>query len=132
MALHLQPARSHPKEAKETVMSLEQLDVDEETQQCIDNCLTAVQVTEHCADQCLDEDGDMTECIRLCRDVTEIASTHARLMARDSAYSGEIASVCADVCEACADECEQHDHDHCQACADALRDCVETCRQMAS
>ena len=32
----------------------------------------------------------------------------------------------------CADECEQHDDNHCQLCAEVLRECAQTCRNMAS
>jgi hypothetical protein len=75
---------------------------------------------------------DMTRCIRLCRDIADHTTLHARYMARDSAYSQNLAEECADLCEECADECEQHDHDHCQVCAEVLRDCAESCRRMAS
>ncbi|MFC6731655.1 four-helix bundle copper-binding protein [Haladaptatus sp. DYSN1] len=103
----------------------------DEQQECIENCTRAAEVCEWCADACADEDG-MGECIRLCRDVADIASLHARFMARDSDYSNDLASICADLCEACAEECEQHDHDHCQLCAEVLPECAKTCRQMAS
>lgn len=113
----------------ETLSDIEHLS--DEQRECLENCQRAAQVCEWCADACADEDG-MGECIRLCRDVADIATLHARLMARDSDYSGDLASVCADVAEACAEECEGHDHDHCQLCAEVLPDCVETCRSMAS
>ena len=103
----------------------------DEQRECIENCQRAAQVCEWCADACIGEEG-MDECIRLCRDVADIATLHARLMARGSDYSGDLAGVCADVCEACAEECEQHDHDHCQLCAEVLPDCAETCRSMAN
>lgn len=38
----------------------------------------------------------------------------------------------AQACEWCADECGQFDAEHCQVCADVLRDCAESCRNMAS
>ncbi|SEP27689.1 hypothetical protein SAMN04487948_13113 [Halogranum amylolyticum] len=113
----------------DTLSELEHLN--DEQRDCIENCLRAAEVCEYCADQCVGKEG-MDECIRLCRDVADVASLHARLMARDSDYSSDLAEVCADLCEACAEECEQHDHDHCQACAKVLPDCVETCRSMAS
>jgi hypothetical protein len=112
-------------------MALQQLDVSDEMRECIDNCFEATQACEWCADACLDEEMDMSRCIRLCRDVADVASMHARFMVRDSSYSEDLAATCADLCEECADECEQHDHEHCQVCADVLRDCAETCRRMA-
>jgi hypothetical protein len=113
-------------------MALQELDVSDEMRECIDNCFEATQACEWCADACLDEGMDMSRCIRLCRDVADVASMHARFMARNSAYSEDLAATCADLCEECADECEQHDHEHCQVCAEVLRECAETCRQMAS
>ena len=105
---------------------------DDEMQNCIDNCLEAVQACEWCADACLDEDEDMARCIRLCRDVADLTALHARFMARNSGYHAELASICADACEQCADECASHDHDHCQTCADVLTRCAESCREMAA
>lgn len=103
-----------------------------EQQNCLDNCLEAAQACEWCADECAGLGEEMAECIRLCRDIADIASLHARMMARDSAYSDDLAATCADACEACVDECETHDYDHCQVCADVLRNCAESCRSMAA
>jgi hypothetical protein len=103
----------------------------DEQRECIENCNEATEVCEWCADECLGSE-DMEECARLCRDVSDLTSLHARLMARDSEYSSTLAEACAEACEACAEECSQHDADHCQLCADVLEECAETCRDMAS
>jgi len=50
-----------------------------------------------CADECLG-DEEMEECARLCRDVADIASLHARFMARNSNYSKQLAEACAGAC----------------------------------
>lgn len=114
-------------------MALQEIDhLDDEMQECVDNCFEAAQACEWCADACTEEGEGMAECIRLCRDVADLASLHARFMARNSQFHRELAGLCADACEACADECEQHDHDHCQTCAEVVRECAETCRNMAS
>lgn len=100
---------------------------------CIDNCLEATQACEWCADECIElGDPEMSRCIRLCRDVADIANLHARFMARGSAYEAELAGICAELCEDCATECDQFDHEHCRVCADVLRRCAESCRDMAS
>jgi len=108
--------------------NLEQLNDDE--RKCIELCNDATDACEWCADECLG-DPDMEECARLCRDVADIASLHARLVARNSPYSGQLAGICADLCEACAEECGRHDDEHCQVCAEILPKCAESCRQMA-
>lgn len=103
-----------------------------EMRSCIENCFEAAQVCEWCADECLEMgDEEMTRCIQLCRDVADLTTLHARLMARTSGYHRELAAVCADACEDCLKECRQFDADHCQACVDVLEDCAESCRQMA-
>lgn len=103
----------------------------DEQRECIENCTEAAEVTEWCADECLGSE-EMEECARLCRDVADIASLHARLMARGSNYSTQLAQACAGACEECAEECRRHDADHCQTCAEVLDDCAETCRSMAA
>ncbi|GAB3040283.1 four-helix bundle copper-binding protein [Natronobiforma cellulositropha] len=114
-------------------MALQSLQhADDQMQECIDNCLEAAQVCEWCADACAEEGGEMARCIRLCRDVADLTALHARFMARNSAYSDDLAAICADACEECADECANHDHAHCQECAEVLPKCVESCREMAS
>ena len=74
----------------------------------------------------------MARCVRLCRDVADVTTMHARWMARNSGSHSDLAELCADLCEACAEECKQHDHEHCQSCAEILPQCVESCREMAS
>jgi hypothetical protein len=103
----------------------------EEERRCIELCNEAAEVCEWCADECVREE-DMEECLRLCRDVADVASLHARFMARGSAYSGSLAETCAELCEVCAYECAKHEHDHCLVCADVLTECAESCRSMAS
>lgn len=101
--------------------------------ECIDNCFEAAQACEWCATECIRMgDEEMTRCIELCRDVADVMTLHARMMARDSDYSSDLAATCADLCAECADECEGHDNEHCQTCADVLRECEESCRDMAS
>lgn len=112
----------------ETVSRIDHLSDDQ--RDCIEICNEASQVCEWCADECLG-DSEMAECARLCRDVADLTSLHARFMARDSNYSGQLAEACAGACEECAAECSRHDADHCRVCADVLRECAESCRAMA-
>lgn len=112
-------------------MALTQIDhLDAEKDECIDDCFAAAQACEWCADQCAEKGEGMAKCIRLCRDVADLASMHARFMARNSNFDNELAEACAGACEECAEECSRHDHDHCQLCADVLEDCAESCRNM--
>ncbi|RDI72966.1 four-helix bundle copper-binding protein [Halopelagius longus] len=114
----------------DTASEIEHLN--DKQRECLENCFEAAETCEWCADACAGEGEGMAKCIRLCRDVADLTTLHARFMARNSNYSEELAQVCAGACEECAAECEQHDADHCQLCAEVLRECAETCRQMAS
>ena len=54
---------------------------------------------------------DMTQCIRLCLDASDICEATARLGARrtgdDQPMLRELLELCARMCEQCAAECEQ-------------------------
>lgn len=105
--------------------------IDGTTAECIDNCFEAAQAAEYCADQCAEQGSEMARCLRLCRDVADLVTLHARWMARNAEHSSRLAAVCADLCETCADECAQYDHEHCQIAEDALRACAASCRELS-
>lgn len=110
----------------ETVTEIDRLS--QEQRDCIETCAKATEVAEWCADECIGRE-EMTRCAKLCRDVADLASLHARFMARDSTYSPELAEACAGACEECAEECERHDEDHCRVAASVLEECAESCRE---
>jgi hypothetical protein len=89
-----------------------------------------------CADACIAESGhDMTQCIRLCFDCSDICEATARLGARrtgnDQPMLRELLELCARMCEECASECERHEHEHCVLCAQICRECAADCRKAA-
>lgn len=113
--------------------AIDQIDEGGRMDDCIDNCFEAAQASEWCADQCIEMgDQSMARCIRLCRDVADVSTLHARFIVRNSAFESELAALCADLCEECASECAQFDADHCQVCADVLQTCARSCRDMAA
>lgn len=113
-------------------MALTELELREDVEECMDNCLEASQAAERCADACIETGGPgMARCIQLCRDVADLTTLHARMMARDSEYDAEMAAITADACQTCADACREFDDEHCQIAADALRKAAESCRTMA-
>lgn len=79
-----------------------------------------------CADQCIDQGPEMAECIRLCRDVSDIATTNVQLMARDSIFGPEAAQLFAEAAQECAQECARHPDPHCQECASVLSRAVDS------
>ncbi len=87
----------------------------------------SLQVCEWCADQCIAQgDPQMTECIRLCRDVSDIAALNVQLLSRQSPFGAGVAEEFIEVATACADECARHQHTHCQECARVLRRAVRS------
>lgn len=87
-------------------------------------------VCEWCADQCLDEGPHMAECVRLCRDVADLALQNVRFIARDSVYGPDIAETFVYAAEECAQECANHPHEHCQECASTLRRAAQSTREL--
>ena len=89
-----------------------------------------------CADACSAEPMDMTQCIRLCEDTSDVCEATARLGLRRSGSNPqglrEMLELCARACDACAAECERHDHEHCRLCAQMCRECAEDCRNAAA
>ena len=73
----------------------------------------------------------MAACIRLCRDVVDLTSMHARFMSRNSAFPAELAAVCADACKVCIEECKQFETEATQTRVAVLEPAVESCRSMA-
>jgi len=90
----------------------------------------SARVCEWCADQCIDEGPEMAECIRLCRDVADIATLNSRLLARDSVFGQQAAELFVTAAEACARECANHPHRHCQECAEVLPRAARATRKM--
>lgn len=88
--------------------------------------------TAWCAEQCIDEGTGMSECIRLCRDVADLAGLNIQLLSRDSVFGPEVAEVFVSAAEACAQECGQYPHKHCQECAEVLGRAARSTRRMLS
>jgi len=90
----------------------------------------AANVTEWCAEQCIDAGPQMNECLRLCRDVADLAAMNVSFMTRDSAFGPDLIDVFIEAADACARECAQHAHGHCQECAEALSKAIQSSKQM--
>lgn len=109
--------------------SLEQA-LPQEMLQALQQFNEAAKVCEWCADRCIGEGQQMAECLRLCRDVADIASQNARFIARDSSFGPDLAQLFVSVAEECAQECARHPHGHCQDCARVLRQASQTTQRL--
>ncbi|RLL48271.1 four-helix bundle copper-binding protein [Oceanobacillus piezotolerans] len=98
--------------------------------QALHECMAACN---HCYDACLQEEDMqmMANCIRLDRECADICGYLEQAIARNSAFVGQLAKVCAEICEACGQECQKHTHEHCQRCAQACLNCSEACKRVA-
>lgn len=106
--------------------------ISDEMRVTLHDFIQSANACEWCAAQCLDEGPQMAECVRLCRDVADLARMNTQLLTRDSAFGPEVAEVFAAAAEACADECAQHSHKHCQECAEVLTRAARSTRKMIS
>ena len=101
-----------------------------EMQTALQDFVQAATATEWCADQCTDEGPQMAHCIRLCRDVADLALLNVRLLSRDSVFGPDVAQTFAHAAEECAQECARHSHEHCQQCAAVLGRATNSTWQM--
>lgn len=106
--------------------------INDEMRVALHDFVQAANVSEWCAEQCIDEGPHMAECIRLCRDVADLASLNAKLLTRDSVFGPELAEVFAMAADEAAQECAQHPHKHCQECAEVLPRAARSTRKMLS
>ena len=106
--------------------------INDEMRVALHDFVQAANVSEWCAEQCIDEGPQMAECIRLCRDVADLASLNAKLLTRDSVFGPELAEVFAMAADEAAQECAQHPHKHCQDCAEVLSRAARSTRKMLS
>jgi hypothetical protein len=118
-------------------MAIQQLTlnhVNQEMQQCIQNCLDCHSICLNTVTYCLQKGGQHAEPahIRLMLDCAEICQTSANFMLRNSDLHSRICGVCAEVCDRCAQDCgRMGDDTQMKACADMCRRCAESCRQMS-
>lgn len=103
-------------------------------QNCIDLCVKCAQICQECLTMCLQEEDvkSRINCIKTLQDCSEICSTAACFMSRESSNAIEICNACADICNTCATECGMFEDQHCKSCADVCKQCASECRNMSN
>lgn len=85
-----------------------------------------------CADACLAEAMDMSQCIRLNLDCSDVCLATSRIATRRTGHDRQLIrtmlAACIEACERCGEECSRHDNAHCRRCAQMCRECAEDCR----
>jgi len=85
-------------------------------QRCIAHCLVSFQ----------EGDLELADCASKVHEMQAICGAFSYLLAANSGYSREYASVCVKVCEDCEKECRKHEeHIECKACAEACAEVVD-------
>jgi Cys-rich four helix bundle protein (predicted Tat secretion target) len=80
----------------------------------------------HCMVSFTEGDTDLAQCASKAHEMLSICEGFAYLVASNSTYIKDYASVCEKVCRDCAEECKKHDqHIECDACARACDDVVD-------
>ncbi len=116
------------------IQTLQLHNLNDDMQQCIQNCLDCHSMCLNTLTYCLEQGGHHVEPshIRLMMDCVESCQTSANFMLRGSDLHGHFCGACAEVCDRCAKDCASMGDDaQMQACADMCRRCAETCRRMS-
>lgn len=129
MEIHSQPGYAEQQRGQRMDISLEDA-LTGEKRLVLHDFVQSATVCEWCADQCLDEGREMAECVRLCRDVADLALLNVRFISRNSVFSPELADTFVRAAEECADECARHPNAHCEECAHTLDRAVESTIEM--
>jgi len=80
----------------------------------------------HCLVSFTEGDTELAECASKAQEMLSICGGFEYLVASNSTYIKEYATICAKVCEDCAKVCRKHDkHIECDACAKACDDVVD-------
>lgn len=108
----------------------------EQHQELIEVLHECMEACNHCYDACLQEDNVkmLAYCIRLDRECADICAYLEQAITRGTPFVGQLAQVCAEICEACGNECDKHAdmHEHCKRCAEACHKCAEACKKVAA
>lgn len=113
-------------------LSLHQLN--QEMQQCIQDCLDCHSLCLNTITYCLQQGGHHAEPdhIQLMLDCVESCQTSANFMLRGSKLHSYFCGACAEVCEQCGQDCaDMGDDTQMQACAEMCWRCAKSCRQMS-
>ncbi len=95
------------------------------------NCLDKGQrCIAHCLVSFVEGDTTLAKCASKVHEMQAICGAFSYLLAANSVYLKEYASICTAACEDCAKECRQHDEHHeCRECAEACESIVKAIGQ---
>lgn len=104
-------------------------DYNEQLGEAVKHALYGAAIMNSCADACNAEDGDMSRCIRLCSDASDLCTAYYRVASRRTSGNVTVIKSLSEAviiaCKVCAEECAKHDNAHCKRCEQMCREVVE-------
>lgn len=99
-------------------------------QALIQTILDCAMACEYCVNAAIMEKGpyDLTRCILLVRDCSDLCFQAIRILKRNSEVEPQILSICDDICKKCFDECKKFEQlEYCMDCAESCESCANAC-----
>ncbi len=116
-AMAAMPGHDHSKH------STQQPDMLDATNACVDKGERCIA---HCLVSFQEGDLQLADCAAKVHEMRAVCGAFSYLLAANSSYVSDYATICARVCEDCEKECRKHEeHIECKACAKACADVVD-------
>jgi Cys-rich four helix bundle protein (predicted Tat secretion target) len=97
------------------------------TNECLDKGQRCIA---HCLVSFVEGDTELAECASKVHEMHAICDAFSYLLAANSKYSKDYASICVAACEDCEKICREHEeHFECRDCADACEDVVKAIKK---
>jgi len=97
------------------------------TNECLDKGQRCIA---HCLVSFVEGDTELAECASKVHEMHAICNAFSYLLAANSKYSKDYASICVAACEDCEKVCREHEeHFECRDCADACEDVVKAIKK---
>ncbi|HYQ71087.1 MAG TPA: Csp1 family four helix bundle copper storage protein [Gammaproteobacteria bacterium] len=117
------PAMAAMPEHDHSRHSAQQPDMLDATNACVDKGERCIA---HCLVSFQEGDLELADCAAKVHEMRAICGAFSYLLAANSSYVPDYASICAQVCEDCEKACRKHEeHIECKACANACADVVD-------
>ena len=104
-------------------------DYNEQLGEAVKHAMYGAAIMNSCADACNAEEGDMSRCIRLCSDASDLCTAYYRVASRRTSGNVTVIKSLSEAviiaCKVCAEECAKHDNAHCRRCEKMCREVVE-------
>ena len=106
----------------------------EDIQQTIEDCLDAYAIAKETISYSLQQGGDVArgELIVTLLTCSDVCRSTAEFIVIEAALRSSSCGFCAIVCDFAAEQCERFEDEQLTACAEAMRNCAQSCRELAS